>query len=76
MIKNHQLKNHQLKNHKLKNHKLSKHIADASWGNFVTILQYKCNWYGKELVKVNRFYPLVKDLWRLWLDKSRFNIKH
>ena len=41
----------------IKNHKLSKHIADASWGNFVTLLQYKCDWYGKELVKVNRFYP-------------------
>lgn len=45
----------------IKNHKLSKHIADASWGNFVTLLQYKCNWYGKELVKVNRFYPSSKS---------------
>lgn len=44
----------------IKNHKLSKHIADASWGNFVTLLQYKCNWYGKELVKVNRFFPSSK----------------
>lgn len=45
----------------IKNHKLSKHIVDASWGNFVTLLQYKCNWYGKELVKVNRFYPSSKS---------------
>ena len=44
----------------IKNHKLSKHIADASWGNFVTLLQFKCDWYGKELVKVNRFYPSSK----------------
>ena len=44
----------------INNHKLSKHIADASWGNFVTLLQYKCDWYGKELVKVNRFYPSSK----------------
>jgi len=44
----------------IKNHKLSKHIADASWGNFVTLLQYKCDWYGKELVIVNRFYPSSK----------------
>jgi len=43
-----------------KNHKLSKHIADASWGKFVTLLQYKCDWYGKKLVKVNRFYPSSK----------------
>lgn len=45
----------------IKNHKLSKHIADASWGNFVTLLQYKCDWYGKEFVKVNRFYPSSKS---------------
>jgi len=44
----------------IKNHKLSKHIADASWGNFVNLLNYKCDWYGKELVKVNRFYPSSK----------------
>ena len=44
----------------IKNHKLSKHIVDASWGNFITLLQYKCNWYGKELIKVNRFYPSSK----------------
>lgn len=44
----------------IKNRKLSKHIADASWGNFVTLLQYKCDWYGKELIKVNRFYPSSK----------------
>ncbi len=44
----------------IKNHKLSKHITDASWGNFVTLLQYKCNWYEKELVKIDRFYPSSK----------------
>jgi putative transposase len=33
----------------IKNHKLSKHIADVSWGNFVNLLNYKCDWYGKEL---------------------------
>jgi putative transposase len=44
----------------IKNHKLSKHISDVSWGNFVDLLNYKCNWYGKELVKVNRFYPSSK----------------
>ena len=23
----------------------------VSWGNFVNLLDYKCGWYGKELVK-------------------------
>lgn len=44
----------------VKNRKLSKHISDAGWGNFVILLQYKCDWYGKELVKVDRFYPSSK----------------
>lgn len=44
----------------MSNRKLSKHIADASWGTFVNLLQYKCDWYGKELVKVDRFYPSSK----------------
>ncbi|MDA3781442.1 MAG: IS200/IS605 family element RNA-guided endonuclease TnpB [Bacteroidales bacterium] len=55
----------------IKNHKLSKHIADASWGNFVTLLQYKCNWYGKELVKVNRFYPSSKTCGNCgWINQN------
>jgi len=44
----------------LKNHCLSKSIADASWGKFVSTLLYKCNWYGKTLVKIDRFYPSSK----------------
>jgi len=44
----------------VKNRKLSKHIADASWGTFTTYLSYKCNWYGKKLVKVDRFFPSSK----------------
>ena len=55
----------------IKNHKLSKHIADASWGNFVNLLQYKCDWYGKELVKVNRFYPSSKTCSSCgWLNQN------
>jgi putative transposase len=44
----------------VKNHKLAKHIADASWGKFVGFLEYKCDWYGKKLVKIDRFYPSSK----------------
>lgn len=44
----------------LKNRKLAKSISDASWSTFVSMLDYKCNWYGKMLVKINRFYPSSK----------------
>lgn len=44
----------------VKNHKLAKHISDCSWSSFVNMLKYKCDWYGKELVQINRFYPSSK----------------
>ena len=40
----------------VKNHKLAKSISDASWGEFVRQLTYKCEWYGKTLVKTDRFF--------------------
>jgi putative transposase len=44
----------------LKNHKLAKSISDVSWSSFVSMLEYKCNWYGKVLVKIDRFFPSSK----------------
>jgi putative transposase len=44
----------------VKNHSLAKHISDAAWGEFARQLEYKTNWYGSTLVKVDRFYPSSK----------------
>ena len=41
----------------MKNRKLSKSIADVSWSKFTAMLQYKSEWYGKEIIKVSRWYP-------------------
>ena len=41
----------------VKNRRLAKAISDASWGEIARQLEYKCAWYGKEMVKVDRFYP-------------------
>lgn len=41
----------------LRNHKLAKSISDVSWSSFVTKLQYKADWYGREIIKVDKWFP-------------------
>ena len=44
----------------LEKKQLSKEISDVSWSKFFQMLQYKANWYGKEVVKVDRYYASSK----------------
>ncbi|MFD7490760.1 RNA-guided endonuclease InsQ/TnpB family protein [Streptomyces mirabilis] len=44
----------------LKNGKLARAISDASWTQFRSMLEYKCAWYGRELVVVDRWFPSSK----------------
>ncbi|WP_026126543.1 RNA-guided endonuclease InsQ/TnpB family protein [Nocardiopsis xinjiangensis] len=44
----------------VKNGKLARAISDASWAELRTMLEYKCAWYGRELVTVDRFFPSSK----------------
>ena len=44
----------------VKNHTLARAISDASWTELRSMLEYKCAWYGRELVVIDRWFPSSK----------------
>jgi len=44
----------------LKNHKLARSISDVGWSELFRQLEYKCNMYGKTLLKIGQFEPSSK----------------
>lgn len=44
----------------VKNRKLSRVISEQGWYQFRSFLEYKCNWYGRELIIINQWYPSSK----------------
>ena len=44
----------------LKNHKLARSIQELSLNRFKTILKYKAEWYGREVIEVDRWFPSSK----------------
>jgi len=44
----------------MQNHKLARSISDVSWSKFVEYLKYKSEWYGTNVVQINRFAPSTK----------------
>jgi len=44
----------------VKNHGLAKAISDVGWSEFVRQLEYKAAWYGRTLVKIDKWYPSSK----------------
>ena len=44
----------------VKNYLLARAISDANWGEIVRQLEYKAGWYGRELIKIDRYFPSSK----------------
>jgi putative transposase len=44
----------------VKNHNLAQAINDVSWSTFVSMLEYKADWYGKNILKIGTFAPSSK----------------
>ncbi len=62
----------------VQNHCLAKAISDVGWGEFVRQLEYKACWYGRTLVKIDKFYPSSKrchDCGHI-LDSLSLDIRH
>ena len=41
----------------MKNHRIAEAISECNWSQFVNVLEYKCVWNGRTLIRVDRFYP-------------------
>lgn len=46
-----------LRNGQSRKRGLNQSVMDASWGMFRRMLEYKCDWYGRQLVVIDRWYP-------------------
>ena len=44
----------------VKNHNLAQAINDVSWSTFVSMLEYKADWYGKNIIRIGQFSPSSK----------------
>jgi putative transposase len=61
----------------VKNHKLAVAISDASWSELIRQIAYKCEWYGRELIKIDRWFPSSKRCGNCGhvVDKLPLNIR-
>ena len=44
----------------VRNRRLARAISDAGWSDLRSMLEYKAEWYGRDLVVVDRWYPSSK----------------
>lgn len=58
----------------VKNHHLAESISECSWHEFVRQLEYKGRWYGRTVVKIDRFFPSSKTCSNCGFIKESLNL--
>jgi len=58
----------------VRNRSLARSISDAGWSELVRQLEYKCGWYGREFVKVDRWFPSSKTCSACGLVRERLDL--
>lgn len=58
----------------VKNHCLAESISECSWYEFVRQLEYKGRWYGRTVVKIDRFFPSSKTCSNCGFIKESLNL--
>lgn len=59
----------------VKNHKLAQAINDVSWAKFVSMMKYKCEWYGKNFIQINPFAPSTKTCYQCKAQHPSLTLK-
>jgi putative transposase len=44
----------------LRNHRVARAISGAAWAELRSMLEYKCCWYGRDLIVIDRWYPSTR----------------
>jgi putative transposase len=62
----------------VKNHCLARVISDAAWHMLLSFLAYKSEWYGRDLLKVDRFFPSSKTCSKcgLVVERLPLDVRH
>ena len=58
----------------VKNHRLAESISECSWFEFTRQLDYKAKWYGRTVVKIDRFFPSSKTCSNCGFIKDTLNL--
>jgi putative transposase len=59
----------------MKNYKLAGSIQRASWSELFRMIEYKCKFYGKEFVKISRWFPSSKMCHKCGAIKDDLTLK-